>query len=152
MKIRNLHISYLLNNMLLFRNEISKSASAGNYNADMNDIVRYKKYHAVMQADFDYFKGQTALDLPKSHPEDIELPDLNKEYNYDSPRVVFLLRLLDAGMHELKASQSAEKASGIEPPDAARYQAVLDGITGWIANMEATQPVDAPEHANMESL
>lgn len=142
----------MVNNMMLFRNEIFKTASSGNYNASIHDIARYRQYHATMEADLAYLFAQAQLDLPKTHPTAIELPDPPQDYNLDSPRVVFLLRLLDAGCKELVESQSSERASGVETHDHDRCKAVLDAIKGWIDNMEATQPIDAPEHANMAEL
>jgi len=149
MQTKNLDISMLGNTLLLFRKEVYKSASGETFNVDSDDIARQESYLARMEADLAYAVSQPKLDLPKWHPVVIDMPEMPTDYNLDSPTVVYILRLMDAGYHELLNSQSSDKSNGLEDADHARYQRLIDRLKNWVANVKATQEIDAPEMANI---
>jgi len=103
---------------------------------------------ARAKADLAHVKSLPSGDFPKWHPVEIEMPETPKDYNLDSPSVVYILRYLDASYFELLSSQSSDKATSLEIADAKRYEDVLERLTAWIANLRGTQEVDLPEMAN----
>lgn len=151
MKTKNLDISMLCNTLILFRKEVYLSASGETFNLDVDDLNRLDNYLGRMEADLGYANSVPKLDLPKWHPVEIDMPDMPSDYNLDSPSVVYILRLMDAGYHELLNSQSSDKSNGLETADSDRYQRLIDRLKNWVANIRATQEIDAPEMANINA-
>jgi len=148
---KNIDVRLLGRTILLFRDEVLKSASSGVFNVDAYDMARLESYIARLEKDLAHVISQPKLDLPKSHPNVIPMEDLPTDYNLDSPAVEYVLRIFDAGYFELVNSQSSDLSNGLEVADSGRVSKLLERLKGWVATLKQTQEIDAPEQANVNS-
>lgn len=148
MKTSNLDVNLLGKEVLLFRNEVFKSASSEVFNVDIHDMTRLESYLARLERDLQHVVAMPKLDLPKWHKQEIEMPEIQTDYQVDNASVEYVLRILDAGYFELVSSQSSSLSNGLEIADAKRVEMLISRLKAWIVALKDTQEVDVPEHAN----
>ena len=144
-QIQNLDIVNLLNQILRFMMEVSRSASATRTETSIHDVARMEAILLRLEERFQMYAATPELDLPHYHPRPIAtpaVPEINVIENSDGQQ---LLNLLSAFHTELLFSDSSERATSFNPADKLRAQAMIDKIRQLVLAIKADPFLDTPD-------
>lgn len=145
---RNHDILGLARRINRFIHEIVKSQSAEVPGVQGADSIRLKAYQNALTAYKTWVIAQPQLDLPKTHPFEYPLSDPPDISGLASDSLTDVTNLLGKLRDELIESQSSAIASGLEEPDALRFDKIMDKINAFLTDyIEQTSPLDVPESA-----
>jgi len=129
-----------------FIEELIKSVSSGTSQMNDFDQARLKTYLDAIDTYHDWVLAQPHLDLPETHPRQIELeenpviPDTENENVNDCNRMLAIAR------DELIHGQSARNAAQLNKFDSSRLRALTDKVRKFLNDyIKTTTPLDLPE-------
>lgn len=144
--IRNHDILGLVRRINRFIVEIANAQTAGISGVRTADLERLKEYSAALTTYKTWIVAQPELDLPETHPTDIEIPGPPPLPAIESESVNDVITMLERLRDELVASQSARLATGLMRFDGKRFDAIVDKVNKFITDyIETTTPLDLPE-------
>ena len=133
--------------------ELHKSVSSGVHYVNEFDQERLNAYLAAVRAYRDWVVGQPQLDLPETHPREIELgpdPDSTAVENEAVRDAIYLMELC---RDELVNSQSARHPAGLISFDDRRAMALVEKCQKFLDEyIKKVQPVDMPESSPSRPL
>ena len=88
-------------------------------------IVQLKTYKA-------WAVGQPLQDLPRTHPESLEVPPLPPVPTIENNSIIDIVVMLNRARQELIMSQSARLASTLLPFDATRFDKVIAKLEAFL--------------------
>ena len=130
--------------------EVLKSQSAGQNDTVSFDRVRIDQYVAALKHYMSWVAAAPEIDLPETHPRMHQIKYLTAEEGIDIENKALrdLVRMLQAAITELTASQSANRASGISTHDKRRFDLIIQKIELFLTEyVDLTHPMDMPESA-----
>lgn len=126
--------------------ELYKSVSSGVHEVNEFDQVRLNHYLMAIRAYRGWIMDQPHLDLPESHPKEIEIgpdPDVSAVENESVRDVIYLMELC---REELVNSQSARYPAGLIIFDDKRAMALVEKCQKFLDDyISKVQPIDMPE-------
>jgi hypothetical protein len=133
--------------------ELSHSQSASTSQMIAPDQTRLQSYLEALKTAKSWVIGQPILDLPETHPLQIDLEEVDALPAIENDAIVNAIRLLSALDIELVNSQSARNSSGLNVHDAKRFDDIVTKaelfLTGYIA---VATPIDEPESSPMRAM
>jgi hypothetical protein len=126
--------------------EIAKAASANSSRTNEFDLERVKTFSAALWTYHDHIVAQPQLDLPETHPTEIDVPDPELPDLVENESFNDMINMLDQARRELLNAQSSRDASGLNVFDSNRFTAILEKFDNFISNyVEVATPLDLPE-------
>lgn len=151
MQVSNMHIAGMLNRLVIFRNELDKSASKGVHSMRTPDVNRLETYLNALNTYKTHVMAQDPLDLPHWHDRLITVADMPEPIETENPSLLDIIYLLEAMYTELAKSQSNDLPSGLVPFDSSRFDAQYTNLIAFINDyVRVATPLDMPEAAAAE--
>ncbi len=133
--------------------ELHKSVSSAGSSMNDYDQERLASYLTAMRAYHDWVTGQPQLDLPETHPREmqLEVPDTRSDVENESVRDVIVM--FELARDELANGQSSRQGSGLNKFDSARLLALLGKAQTFLDDYIAQiTPLDLPESSPMRAM
>ena len=130
--------------------EILKSQSAGLTDMRSFDRTRIDEYIALLDRYANWVVAAPDIDLPETHPRMYPIRYLSEELVNDVENKALrdVVRMYQALIIELTASQSAAAASGLTVHDKRRFDLLQEKVKKFMSEyVDQTHPIDMPESA-----
>jgi len=129
-----------------FIDEVQHAASGAGSQVSSEDLARAQAYLGAMKTYHDHVIAIPSLDLPETHPLNIEVeegPELTRLENESLTDLVYMFMLI---REELLNSQSARLASGLIRYDSKRFLSIVEKANLFLTEYVAeVTPLDLPE-------
>ena len=146
MKVLNHDIAGLNARLNRFIEELIKSVSSGTSQVNIFDQTRLSTYLNAVDTYHAWVLSQPHLDLPETHPREIELEPNPTIPDVENENVNDVMRILAIARDELINSQSARDAANLNKFDSARLTAVIEKVRQFLAQyITVATPLDLPE-------
>lgn len=134
-----------------FAEELYKSVSSGVGHTNQFDQARWQAYVNAFRTYKAWVMSQPQLDLPETHPREIEVETMIEMQNVENEAINDVLNLFKILKDEMLFSQSARLPAGIIVHDSLRIDALIDKIESLLtAYVAVVHPVDFPESSPQE--
>lgn len=149
-KLYNDDVAGLVRRINKFIVELRDSQSGVTDDFGEHDQTRLKSYIVALRTYIAWVEGQPVLDLPKTHPTAVVVPEAPVIGEVINLNVIDLIRLLERGRDELIiGSDSSQRSSGFNAHDSARVKAILEKTEKYLTEyIEKITPLDSPETSN----
>jgi hypothetical protein len=145
-KVLNHDIAGLNNRINRFIEELVKAVSSGTSQTNEFDQARLTTYLDAIDGYHAWVLAQPHLDLPETHPREIDLGDNPATPHVENEETNDMVRILAIARDELINAQSARDASGLSKFDSARLKAVTDKVRAFLTTyIKVITPLDLPE-------
>ena len=153
MIVYNHDVAGLYRRINRFISELMHSVSGGTSNVRTADKERLSSYLSAIRAYHDWVIGQPELDLPETHPRQIELEIAPDPSKVENESVRDLITMLEIARDETVNGQSARDAAGMNKFDSARLIAVIEKCEAFLKDyIDTTTPLDLPESSPMREI
>lgn len=126
--------------------EVQKCVSSTVSEYNQFDIVRLRTFTANLRGFIAWVDDEPQLDLPESHPREIQLPSEPEINQTENEEVNMLASLISLARYEMVNSQSSRKPCGLVSFDRIRFLAVVTKIENFLDNyIVPLTPLDLPE-------
>lgn len=133
--------------------ELYKSVSSSVHEVNEFDQERLAKYLSAIHTYRDWIVAQPHLDLPETHPREIELDPNPEILAVENEAVRDVITLMELCRDELVNSQSARSPAGLISFDDRRAIALVEKAEKFLTDYIAVvQPVDMPESTPSQPL
>ena len=126
--------------------ELQKSASSSVSDMSTFDQDRLQSYLDAIKSYRSWVISQPQLDLPETHPKEIEIGKEPETPDVDNEGVRDTVYMMGICRDEIVNSQSARRASGFISFDDRRLMAIVDKCQHFLDDyIKLVQPIDMPE-------
>lgn len=126
--------------------ELQKSVSSGVAFLNEFDQERLQAYLKAVRTYRDWVIAQPQLDLPKTHPREIEVGENPASPDVENEAIRDLVYLMELCRDEMVNSQSARLPAGLIAFDDKRAMSILDKCQNFLDDyIKKVLPLDLPE-------
>ena len=131
--------------------ELQKSASSSVSDMNEFDQARLQTYLDAVTIYRNWVVAQPHLDLPETHPKEIEVGENPETPNVDNEAIRDTVYILELCREEMVNSQSARRASGFISFDDSRLMAIVNKCQHFLDDyIKLVQPIDMPESSPLQ--
>ncbi len=133
--------------------ELQFSVSGGVSEMNMFDQERLQTYLTALRTLRSWIVGQPQLDLPKTHPREIETGPNPVTDDIENESVRDVIYMMELCRDELVSSPSSRMPAGFNVFDDTRAMAMIDKIQNFLDDyIKVITPLDFPESTPVQPL
>ncbi len=146
MIVYNHDIAGLQSRINRFIEELTKGVSSGTSQVNQFDQERLETYLNAVDIYHNWVIAQPLLDLPETHPREIELEDNPAVVDVENESVNDIIRIMEIARDELVNSQSARDACCLNRFDSSRLRTIIEKVRKFLHDyIQQATPLDLPE-------